>query len=105
MNLKALSTKAIVLTSCLAMAGVGYAKDGEIEEPSGAAMAVDLVVVRPVMLGVTILGTAAFVVSLPFTAAGGNVKQAADTLVVGPGETTFVRCLGCVRPGYQHDVE
>ncbi|AFU99725.1 hypothetical protein [Simiduia agarivorans] len=105
MNLKAFSVKAVALTCCMAMASVGYAKDGEIEEPTGAAMAVDLVLVRPVMLGLTVLGTAAFVVSLPFTAAGGNVKQAADTLVVGPGETTFVRCLGCVRPGYQHDVE
>ena len=105
MNLKKLSVRAVALTTCLAMSSFALAKDGELEDPSAAAMALDLVIVRPVMLGVTVLGTAAFLVALPFSAAGGNVEQSAKTLVVGPGETTFVRCLGCTTPGYQHDVE
>lgn len=105
MNLKKLSVKAVALTTCLALSSVALAKDAEMESPTAAAMALDLVIVRPVMLGVTVLGAAAFVVALPFSAAGGNVKQSADTLVVGPGETTFVRCLGCTSNGYQHDVE
>ncbi|MBB3169896.1 hypothetical protein [Simiduia aestuariiviva] len=105
MNLKKLSVKAVAFTTCLALSSVALAKDGDIESPSASAMALDLVLVRPVMLGITVLGTAAFVVSLPFSAAGGNVKESAKTLVVGPGEATFVRCLGCTSSGYQHDIE
>ncbi len=75
------------------------------ENPSALAMAGDLVVARPIGLVATVLGSAAFVVSLPFSLAGGNVGQAAETLVVGPAKTTFVRCLGCTRTGYRRDVE
>ncbi|MCL6414181.1 hypothetical protein MIB92_00830 [Aestuariirhabdus sp. Z084] len=53
------------------------------------------ILVRPVSLGITILGTAAFVLTLPFSALGGNVGEAADELVVGPFDATFRRCLGC----------
>lgn len=69
------------------------------EDPSMLAMTTDLVIIRPVMLGVTILGSAVWLVSLPFSAIAGTEKQALDTLVVGPAETTFVRCLGCTKPG------
>ena len=58
-------------------------------------MVADVVVARPLGLLATIGGAAAFVVSLPFSALGGNVPQAADALVVGPAKATFVRCLGC----------
>jgi hypothetical protein len=44
-----------------------------------------------------------FVVSLPFTAAGGSVKEAGRGLVVGPAKETFVRCLGCPSSGYYHN--
>ena len=43
----------------------------------------------------TVLGTATFLVSLPFSAAGGNVGEAAEHLVMKPAKATFVRCLGC----------
>ena len=71
----------------------------EEEEPSAMAMTGDVLVARPVGLVITILGAAAFIVSLPFSAAGGNVSEAADTLVVGPARETFVRCLGCRSAG------
>ncbi len=69
------------------------------DEPSAGAMAGDLLIARPLGIVATTLGAAAFVVSLPFSAAGGNVGQAADTLVVGPARETFVRCLGCRSAG------
>ncbi|RRJ82675.1 multidrug transporter [Aestuariirhabdus litorea] len=53
------------------------------------------VVVRPVSFGLLVLGSAAFVLTLPFSALGGNVGEAADSLVVGPFDATFRRCLGC----------
>ncbi|MCK5881362.1 MAG: hypothetical protein KAG18_05750 [Sinobacterium sp.] len=76
-----------------------------LEEPTALAMAGDLVVARPVGLVITIVGTAVFLVSLPFSLLGGNVGEAASTLVVGPAKTTFVRCLGCSQNGYKQTVK
>jgi len=75
------------------------AQAAQEDEPSAAAMAGDLIIARPLGIVATTLGAAAFVVSLPFSAAGGNVEQAADMLVVGPARETFVRCLGCRSAG------
>ncbi|KGE04188.1 hypothetical protein [Pseudohaliea rubra] len=72
------------------------------EKPDPFAMVGDLVVARPIGLAMTAVGAAAFVVSLPFTALAGHVSEAAETLVLGPGEATFVRCLGCTEPGYTY---
>ena len=65
------------------------------DEPGAGAMVADAVVARPLGVVFTAVGTAAFIVSLPFTAIGGGMTQAADKLVVGPAKETFVRCLGC----------
>lgn len=62
--------------------------------PSGEAMAFDAMLVRPLGLVGTLVGTAFFVVSLPFSILGGNVDDAAQNLVVKPAKTTFVRPLG-----------
>lgn len=71
------------------------------DKPSAAAMATDLVLIRPVLFTITAVGAVIFVVSLPFSAAGGNIGEAAKTLVAEPGEATFVRCLGCTSSGYK----
>lgn len=65
------------------------------DEPSAMAMAGDMVVARPIGVAITAVGAAVFVASLPFTALGGNVAGAADTLVTKPAAETFARCLGC----------
>jgi hypothetical protein len=39
-------------------------------------------------------GSIAFVLSLPFSALGGNVGEAAEKLVVDPAMFTFARPLG-----------
>lgn len=72
------------------------------ETPDPFAMVGDLVVARPIGLVMTAAGAAAFIVSLPFTAMAGHVSEAAETLVIGPAETTFVRCLGCRNTGYTY---
>ena len=73
------------------------------DSPPFYKMLGDLIIARPLLLGATVIGTAAFVVSLPFTALGGNVKEAGQALVVDPGKATFVRCLGCTESGYKQD--
>ena len=76
------------------------------EKPDAFAMTGDLLIARPIGLVLTAVGTAAFVVSLPLTALAGSVSESAETLVLGPAEATFVRCLGCRESGYSYkDVE
>ncbi|MHA6492005.1 multidrug transporter [Pseudomonas borbori] len=73
------------------------------DAPKAYSMMGDLLIARPLLIGATVLGAAAFVVSLPFTAAGGNVGEAGKALVVEPGKAAFVRCLGCTTSGYKKD--
>lgn len=63
------------------------------ERPSAAAMLVDL----PVrILGLVAIGVGAitWVVTLPFSATGGNVEEAGSSLVGDPFRFTFQRPLG-----------
>jgi hypothetical protein len=71
--------------------------------PKGYAMLGDLIIARPLLIGATAIGAVAFVVSLPFTALGGNVGEAGEALVLEPGREAFVRCLGCTTSGYQQN--
>lgn len=87
-------TTAVVLGLLFSAPQLSMAQETH-QQPTAMAMTGDLVLARPALLVMTVIGTAAFVVSLPFSALGGNVGDAADTLVVGPGKATFVRCLGC----------
>ena len=67
----------------------------DIQTPKGYAMLGDLIIARPLLIGATAIGVVAFVVSLPFTALGGNVKEAGQALVADPAREAFARCLGC----------
>lgn len=62
--------------------------------PSAAAMGVDVLLIRPVSLVATVLGTGLFVISLPFSLLGQNVDEAAAALVGEPAAYTFLRPLG-----------
>ena len=58
------------------------------------AMTADLLLARPVGLCAIVVGAAVFVVSLPFSALGGNTDQAYKKLVADPAAYTFRRPLG-----------
>ncbi len=62
--------------------------------PDAGAVFFDTLVMRPVGLVGTVAGTAAFLVSLPFSALGGNVGEVADAMIVAPARYTFVRPVG-----------
>ncbi|MEZ1317542.1 multidrug transporter [Pseudomonas fluorescens] len=72
-----------------------------IQNPPAYAMLGDLLIARPLLIAATVIGAGAFVVSLPFTALGGNVGEAGQALVVDPGKAAFVRCLGCIGEGFE----
>jgi hypothetical protein len=70
----------------------------EIDEtdfgPSYGTMMVDTVVGKPLQLVNAVAGTAAYLVSLPFSLVGGNADQAQQKLFVEPWDA-MGRCLGC----------
>jgi len=76
-----------------------------VEDPSALAMAGDAIIARPLGLAFTAVGAVLYVVTLPFSLAGGNAGEAGKELVVGPAKATFVRCLGCTQSGYKRSVE
>ena len=92
---------AALMAVMLLTPSVSVAANSSGEQPSAGAMVADAVVARPLLLVATVLGTALYVVTLPFTLGGGNAGEAAKALIVGPGESTFVRCLGCRKSGYK----
>jgi hypothetical protein len=64
------------------------------EDRSGGAMAVDVLLLRPLGLVATVAGAVLYVVSLPFSSAGGNAEEARQKLVEAPADYTFQRPLG-----------
>lgn len=72
-----------------------FAKSAFIEEEiSTENMVADALIVRPLGICATVLGVGLFVISLPFSALGGNVKDAGEKLIVAPAKFTFTRPLG-----------
>lgn len=90
-----------LMAAMLLAPSIGVAANTSNEKPTATAMVADALVARPLLLAATVMGTALYVVTLPFTLGGGNAGEAAKTLIVGPGESTFVRCLGCLNSGYK----
>jgi hypothetical protein len=64
------------------------------EEISTENMVADAIIVRPLGIIATLLGVGLFVISLPFSALGKNVKEAGEKLVMAPVKFTFLRPLG-----------
>lgn len=95
-----------LMISCLMVPQALLAAKAVDESPNEWAMVGDLFVARPIGLVLTAGGAAVWLVSLPFTLLAGHAGEAAETLVLGPGENTFMRCLGCRNSGYTNkDVE
>lgn len=99
-NLTQRRLAAAVLIGALTLPSAAIAQSAVDESPTWGAMVADLFVARPAGLVMTVGGTAAYIVSLPFTLLAGAAGEAAETLVIGPGAATFVRCLGCRETGY-----
>ncbi len=96
----------MILASLLMFALPMQSQAEEIfETPSAVAMALDGLIVRPITLVATVLGTAIWVVTLPFSLLGGNAGDAAEALIMTPARTTFIRCLGCGSNGRKIEYE
>ena len=70
-----------------------------LEAPDAAGMILmDALLLRPLGLAATVLGTAAFIVTLPFSLPTRSADDAAQVLIVKPATYTFARPLGEVEP-------
>lgn len=90
-----------VLATALALAPVAVAaadsptaQQAPKDEYSAGQMIADLIFGRPLGLAATVVGTALFIATIPFSAAGGNLEQAGQVLVKDPAMFTFKRPLG-----------
>ena len=100
MRMGARRVTAALAISCLLLPQMLWAQEAIDESPNEWAMVGDLLVARPIGVVLTVGGAAVWLVSLPFTLLSGHASEAAGTLIGGPVETTFMRCLGCREPGY-----
>lgn len=93
-------TAALVIMAALVLTTTGLqavAEDNQLgEQASAEGMIADFVIIRPVGITATVVGTAFFIASLPFSLAGLNTQEAFQKLVADPAEFTFARKLGTV---------
>ena len=95
-----IAKKSMIITIIAALVSIPFATPAlaqeyfEAEDPSGASMLFDTVMVRPIGLIATTVGAVFFVVSWPFSALGDNVDEAGEKLVKEPARFTFERPLG-----------
>ena len=66
----------------------------ELDDDKAGYMMGDLVVMRPLGIAATVVGSVFYVLSLPFSLAGGNEPEARQKLVNDPAGYTFKRPLG-----------
>jgi hypothetical protein len=81
-----------VLCGCLI--SLGSINACRADDQEAVASICDVTLVRPGCFVATLIGSAFFIVALPFAAVSGSVKKTADTLVVQPAEATFTRPVG-----------
>ena len=84
----------VVTTNAVASSSNGVTYDEHTQPATAGSMLADTVMVRPLTLIGPAVGVVTFVVTLPFSALGGNVGDAGQILVVDPAKYTFIRPLG-----------
>jgi hypothetical protein len=86
--------RALSILCAAILASLGLAPLPVQAEPSPEGIAADIVVVRPLCLVATVVGSALFVVALPVAALSKSVRKTGNALVVKPAQATFTRPLG-----------
>ena len=88
-----MKTKLITALCAVAILSMG-ANSASAASDDDLKVAADTLVVRPVCLAATVVGTGLFVVSLPIAAISRSIKKTAHVLVIRPARATFTRRLG-----------
>ena len=66
----------------------------DYEETGGAAIAIDVLLARPLGIASLAIGSVIFIVALPYTIPSWSVAKAADKLIAEPFRFTFLRPIG-----------
>ena len=99
MRIKVQIKRLVVLTITMALLSAvcvpgAWAGERELRNPTVGNSFIDAIFYRPVGLVSIPVGAVLFVLTIPFSAIGGNVGNSFDNLVVTPAKFTFVRPLG-----------
>jgi hypothetical protein len=86
--------KTKLLTAVCAALFLGATTPCFAENDGPLATMADVTLVRPACFAATAVGSAFFIVALPFAAISKSVKETANTLVVRPAKMTFTRPVG-----------
>jgi hypothetical protein len=87
--------KKLIPLACATAIGLWSATPARAwENGSPEAVAADVLVARPACLAATVVGSAVFVLALPFAAMSKSVKKTGRALVGVPARATFSRELG-----------
>lgn len=93
-----LSKQYVPISLCLCCAvGIFFAQTPRSwaqEDGSPEVIAADVLLVRPLCLAATVVGSALFVLSLPVATISKSTKETARKLVASPARATFTRKLG-----------
>lgn len=92
--------KTLALASALSLCQTGFAAESDLHGPTGVEMAADLLIGRPATILATAAGSVIWLLGLPFSAAGDNIEESAQVLIIEPAKSAFVRCLGCNEGDY-----
>jgi hypothetical protein len=92
--------KIVVLLTLCFLCLTSTAAFAQIDE--GLITIGDLAITRPAGILVTVVGSALFVVSLPFALTSGSVKETSDVLIGQPFRFTFKRPLGNFKEYYSY---
>jgi len=88
-----MKTKLITALCALAMLSMSV-NTASAASGDDLKVAADVLVVRPICLTATVVGSGLFVLALPIAAISRSVKKTAHVLVVVPARATFTRHLG-----------
>jgi hypothetical protein len=87
--------KKMVIATLMVLTLISTSVPALADEGGGAPeMVVDVLIARPAGFVTIFLGTAVFIVALPFAALSKSVEPVVQTLVVAPFKFTFTRPVG-----------
>jgi hypothetical protein len=89
-----MKTRLVTVICALAISWAGVTPSYALSDGSPEAIAADVLVGRPACFVATVVGSAIFVVALPFAAMSKSTKKTAEALVTKPAKATFTRPLG-----------
>jgi len=89
-----MKTRLVTVICALAISCASVTPSYALEDGTPEGIAADVLVGRPACFVATVVGSAIFVVALPFAAMSKSTKKTAEALVIKPARATFTRPLG-----------